>query len=147
MMSIIGFSFTKIMVEKHGSPDGKINISNNIGITDVSNAEVNFGGDANAGVKFGFSFSSVYEPNVGKIQLEGEVIAMEKKAMVDEVIAAWKGKKPLPQSMMSGILNTVLNKCNIEALILSKDINLPSPVPLPKVNVQTRKESKKEEKS
>jgi hypothetical protein len=34
---------------------------------------------------------------------------------------------------MENILNSILTKCNIQALILSQDVNLPSPIPLPKV--------------
>jgi hypothetical protein len=137
-MSIIGFNFTKILVEKTGSPKGKINISNNIGIVDVKNAKINLGESTNAGVRFAFAFSSEYDPKIGKISLEGEVIVMESKEVVDEILKSWKDKKAVPKDMMSAILNTVLNKCNIQALILSRDLNLPSPIPLPKVNVTTK---------
>jgi len=39
---------------------------------------------------------------------------------------------------MSEILNIILTRCNIQALILARDINLPSPIPLPKVKVETK---------
>jgi len=29
-----------------------------------------------------------------------------------------------------------LKKCNIESLVMSREINLPSPIPLPKVNIK-----------
>jgi hypothetical protein len=45
----------------------------------------------------------------------------------------WKKDKKLPKEIMPVILNTVLNKCNIQALILSEQINLPPPIPMPKL--------------
>jgi hypothetical protein len=47
---------------------------------------------------------------------------------------------------MSAILNTVLTKCNIEALILSQEVNLPSPIPLPKVKVDSAEDTEKPKK-
>ena len=41
--------------------------------------------------------------------------------------------KKVPKDVMTAILNTVLTKCNIEALILSQKVNLPAPIPLPAV--------------
>ena len=64
-------------------------------------------------------------------------------------------KQKLPRVAISPILlNSILNKCNVQALILSQDINLPPPIPLPKVQMSRpaaaspvpAKEEKKEQK-
>jgi len=44
----------------------------------------------------------------------------------------------VPKDIMSGVLNTVLTKCNIEALILSQKVNLPPPIPLPSVRQEAK---------
>jgi hypothetical protein len=36
-------------------------------------------------------------------------------------------------------MNNALHKCNIEAILLSKEMNLPSPVPLPRLNMNNVK--------
>ena len=36
---------------------------------------------------------------------------------------------------MTTLLNALLAKCNVQALILSQDVNLPPPIPLPKVQL------------
>ena len=37
---------------------------------------------------------------------------------------------------MAQVLNFVLAKCNIKALILSQDVNLPPQIPLPKLTTK-----------
>ena len=60
---------------------------------------------------------------------------MESSKKVSEVMDRWKKEKKLDQELMTKILNSVLMKCNVQALILSQDLNLPPPIPLPKINV------------
>jgi hypothetical protein len=148
-MSVIAFNFTKMSVEKTGEMKGKVNISNNISIADIKNAEINLGGASNVGLRFYFKFTSTYEPAVGKIHLEGDLISMQDKKVVDEILKGWKKDKSIPEDVMKSILSTVLNKCNVQALVLSKDLNLPSPIPLPKVDIkkntaETKQEAKKQ---
>jgi hypothetical protein len=54
------------------------------------------------------------------------------KSIIDE----WKKNKKLPQNVMGTVLNTVLTRCNVQALIISRDVNLPPSVPLPKVEIK-----------
>jgi len=50
----------------------------------------------------------------------------------------WKDQKKVHKDVMTETLNVILDRCNIQALILARDINLPSPIPLPKVKVETK---------
>lgn len=132
-MPIIGFNFNKINVEKKKSPVGKINIKNNVSIQDIVKAELTLGNQKQQGVRFLFKFSSKYEPAVATISLDGEVLFIEDAKKIKEILAGWKKNKKLPDDMMANILNTILTRCNIEALVLSREVALPSPIPLPKV--------------
>jgi len=132
-MTIVGFSFTKMHAEKKDGTKGKINISNNVSIKDVKEAETAFSSETQKGVKFFFQFTSKYEPEVGEISLEGNVLYMGKKDEVKKILSTWKKDKKIDSDIMKDILNTILTKCNIEALILSREISLPPPIPLPKV--------------
>ena len=70
------------------------------------------------------------------MRFNGEVLYLAEAAKADELIKNWKKDKKLPQDVMPNIINTVLNRSNIQALILSQQIGLPSPIPMPKVKVE-----------
>lgn len=132
-MAIVGFDFTKINVEKKSAIKGNIKINNNVSIKDIKEQELSLGTLKQKALKFEFTFNTKYEPNFANINLEGFVLYIIKPEQIKEIIENWKKNKKLPKDITMPILNTVLSKCNIQALIMSKDLNLPSPIPLPKV--------------
>lgn len=134
-MAIVGFSFNKINVEKHKALTGKININSNISIKDVEESTLGLG-KGQKGMKFSFEFISSYEPKIGSIKLEGDVTLLETATKADEIIKSWKKDKQIPKEIMAAVLNTALNRCNIEALILSQQVNLPPQIKLPKVETK-----------
>lgn len=135
-MTIIGFNFTKINVEKTAPVKGKININNNIKIIDVQENNLSLGKSEQKGLKFLFEFNSIFEPKIGSINLKGDVIFLSDTKKTEDILSEWQKKKTMPKEIMTSVLNTALNKCNIQALILSQQINLPAPIPLPKVQAQ-----------
>ncbi len=138
-MVIIGFSFTKFNVERKGIATGKLNISNNVIIKDVEEKQLNLGGkEKQDGLIFTFEFSSNYEPNIGSIALTGEVVSIEDPKVVKDIVKGWKKDKKVDPAFIKNIMNNVLAKCTVQALILSQDINLPSPIPLPQVTEQSK---------
>ncbi len=120
-------------VEKFSQVKGKINISNNVAIVSVEKTDLELGSNKQKALKFCFEFTSQYNPKLGLIKLEGDVIFMEDLKKIEELEAQWKKEKKVPKIIMTQILNSVLNKCNIQALILSKEVNLPPPIMLPKL--------------
>jgi hypothetical protein len=138
-MAIVGFDFTKINVEKKSSAKGNIKINNNVSIKSVDEQELTLGTLKQKALKFTFSFNTKYEPDLATISLEGFVLYITKPEQVKEISENWKKSKKLPKEIMTPILNTVLAKCNIQALILSSYLNLPSPIPLPKVEEKIEK--------
>ena len=76
------------------------------------------------------------------IILEGDVLFLEKPEKIKEILDDWKKNKKLPNEVAAPILNTALSRCNIESLILSKEVNLPPPIPLPRVEKQTQEQKK-----
>ncbi len=135
-MTIIGTNFTKIVVEKSAAAKGKVSISNNVSIENVAEASLSIGTASQKALKFSFEFTSKYEPKIGQIVLDGELLFLDTPEKVKEVADSWKKDKKVPKDMMAAILNNILTKCNIEALVLSREINLPPPVQLPKVTVK-----------
>lgn len=138
-MTVAGFSFTKILVEKKGVGKGKVNISNNVSLKNAEEAKFALGKGEQKGAKFEFEFISKYEPDIGTINLTGDLLFIADEKTVSDALAMWKKDKKVPEVVMTQVINTVLHNSNIEALILSKDVGLPPPIPLPKVDAKTPK--------
>ena len=133
---IVGFGFTKLSAEKGETAKGKIDINNNVSIKDIKEDDFSLGKDKKQNVlRFIFEFTSKYEPNVGNILFEGELLYMEEPKKAKEILADWKKDKKMPKELMAGLLNAILTKCNVQALIISQQVNLPPPIPLPKVQI------------
>lgn len=138
-MAIVGFNFNKIDVEKKESKGGKVNIRNNVTVKDIIETDISLGTQKQNAIKFIFEFSSSYEPNIGNITFGGDVLFIESAENTKKILDRWKKNKTTEQAIMSNVLNTVLSKCNVQALILSQEVNLPSPIPLPKVKMESPK--------
>ncbi len=140
-MALIGFNFTKVNVEKKKAATGKVNIANNLQFTDIKEAKVNFV-DKKSAVNLEFVFTCKYEPDIGSIELKGNAIELLEPDKAKETLDMWKKSKKLPPVIAQKVLNSLLNKCYVESLILSNSMNLPSPVPLPRVKIGTKPPAK-----
>ena len=138
-MSIVSFSFTKINVERKQDYSGRINVANNISIKNIEQKNLPLGGSKQSSLRCTFEFITKYmaedKKEVGSILLEGDVIYLEELAKIKKLLTDWEKERKLPKEMMTHILNTALSKCNIHALTLSDSINMPPPMPLPRVQV------------
>ena len=141
-MTIVGFNFTKIEAEKKEMIKGKININNNVNINQVEEKDLSLGNQKQKILTFNFEFIAKYDPNIGSIKFTGEVLFMGDVKQTKEILDGWKKNKKLPKEVMPNILNTIMSKCNIQALILSEQINLPPPIPLPKLQASQPEEKK-----
>jgi hypothetical protein len=141
-MAIVGINLTKISSEKTGDVKGKISVRNNVIIRSVE--EASFGlAMKQKGINIGFSFNSTYEPSVGKIEIEGKVLALESEENAKAIMAGWTSAKKIHPVLMQQVFTTVLRKCNIKALMLSEELGLPSPIKLPEVKIRTSSEPAK----
>jgi len=135
-MTILSFNFKKISAERGAAPKGKISINNNISIKSVKGIDLNFGKTKNRGLRFNFSFETKFNPEFGKIVLEGELVYMTAPEDISKIEADWKKNKKLPKAVAQKIMAHIIDKANIEAIILSRTVSLPSPVPLPKIKAK-----------
>lgn len=135
-MALIGFHYTRISAERKSSGAEKVKVSNNIVITAVREAKVAIGEQKEAGVEFGFQFRSSYEPGIATITLEGAVVYLTSEAKAKEIITGWAKDKKLTPDVLEKVYNHLLEKCNIEALMLSRDMQLPPHIPLVKVSAK-----------
>lgn len=134
---IIGFNFSKIDVERNSPVKGKVKISNDFDINDMK--EQKFGlSDKKKALNISFNFKVDYKPNIGKIHINGDILYLVEDKKFEEILNSWKTKKKMPKEVTVEILNAVMNKCNVKALELSQELNLPAHIPMPKVNFEKK---------
>lgn len=131
-MTIVKINLYKLHAERNlESKGGQISINNNVSIKDIE--DLSFQIEGKKGLVFTFSFNCNYEPGLGKIDVEGQVLYVETEAKINEIKQNWKKDKKIPMDVMEQIVNAALHKGNIQAIKISEEVNLPSPLPLPKV--------------
>ncbi len=133
-MAVIGFSFLKFDCERKGNPKGSIEIKHNVSIDKVEKAPLNVGGSKNEVLKVEFSFDVLYGSGVGKISVVGDVIYTDTKEIIEETFKGWEKEKKLNETVNKHVYKFIYGKAIVKALELSDALNLPSPIPLPKIN-------------
>ena len=126
-MPIVGFSFDKISTEKKNPIKGKVTVNSDIKIESVEESKLTIDKPC---LKINFQFDIKYNPNVGDTSLSGHIFYLDTPDKIKDMVKNWKSSKKLPETVSLEVLNAILTKCNIEALILSEKINLPPQIPL-----------------
>ncbi|MAG61167.1 hypothetical protein CL619_05240 [archaeon] len=137
-MGIVKINLYKVVAErKLNAKGGQIRINNNVSIKEVEDLQFNIPGSA--GLKFTFAFNCRYEPDLGSIDVEGQVFFTDTEDKIKAIRESWKKNKSVPNDIMERVVNAALHKGNIQAIKVSEEVSLPSPLPLPKVKTGTRK--------
>jgi hypothetical protein len=129
-MQVIGFNFNKILAEKTGKPEGKLNIAMNINFSDLEKEETKA---LNKDVlRTDFEFNIIYQ-KVAKFEIKGSVYFIATPEKLKEMLKKWQKEKKLSDEARVPLMNFVLTKCNVKTLQLEEEFSLPSHIPLPKV--------------
>jgi len=135
-MGIIALNFMKINVEKKKGIDGKVNINNDLVLKDVVERQI-AGKNKQSIADFLFSFTVQYlteeKTPLASILLEGEIVYVEEAVKIREILDGWKKNKTVQKELLREVMNTAMMKCNVEGIVLSKEMNLPPPVGLPQI--------------
>ncbi len=141
---IINYLITSVNAkrEKMISPETQMSISTKISIENVEKVE-------NAKLlKFDFKFDAVFNGNgsdeLGRILIQGFVVYTGEN--LEEIYENWQDPKKRDESVNIEVLQAGLNISTLEAISLSKMLQLPSVIPLPKVSPSNAQEEPKHEK-
>ena len=129
-MRIIGFTLSKISVERQEKLEGKLEIKQNINVDEISKQNIEITKDE--ALKIDFTFSIDYDPKFAKVESKGNVLVMPEKDEAKQILKEWKDKK-IPDGAKFGLFNFIMAKCNVKALSLEDDLGLPTHVPMPKI--------------
>ncbi|HSU73208.1 MAG TPA: hypothetical protein VLJ21_05160 [Candidatus Binatia bacterium] len=135
-MTIIAFNFTKITAERKDQRPGSVSIKNSVNIKDVHKTKIALGPASQEVLRIMFEFTSTYDPSYGKIAFEGDVLHVDKADKIESAFKTWQKDKKLPKEEARAAINHILSRCNVEAIILSRELNLPSPIELPRITAK-----------
>ena len=141
-MAIIGFNFTRMLVESK-EVKGRINVNNNVAIKSVEKFPLTLGTETQDTLRFNFEFTATYEPKAGRIDLLGHLTYLTNAQKTKEIYARWQKEKKIDKELMVLLLNNILQRCNVECIILSKEMNLPPTIPMPRISVKQEQAAQK----
>ncbi len=135
---IVGFHFTKLLVELHQPIQGKINVRNDLTIKEVKEQPLTGVKISHKTVSFQFAFTVSYTPHIADILLVGDIYYAIEPKKADELLATWKSKRKVNADVSLEVLNYALQRCNIRALEMAQELSLPTHIPMPRVNLQQK---------
>ncbi len=130
-MRIIGFTLTKISVERKEQIQNQLKINQNIDIKNLQKEKIPI--SDNEALKIYFKFSIDYSDDAAKLEFEGSVLTLPDKEELKIIINSWKNRQ-IPENIRAGLFNFIMSKCNIKALSLEDDMALPFHLPMPRIN-------------
>lgn len=132
----MGFNFTKIIAERKSFTRGKIEVKSNISIQDVKEEKLPLP-KKEIGLRFEFSFTLTYEPKIGEISFSGNILYVDTEDKTKQILKGWKKNKKIPPEINTPLINTILHRCNLKALELSQEVNLPPQIQMPRLRPQS----------
>ncbi|RLI11485.1 hypothetical protein DRO25_01875 [Candidatus Bathyarchaeota archaeon] len=87
---------------------------------------------SNDSLEVPFVLTVNYNPSVAQISLKGRAYVAGDKAEIDKIYGEYKEKKPPAPIIVQSISNVVF----IESVLISKTLNIPPPIPLPKISAK-----------
>src|SRR3989338_7694128 len=131
-MTVAGFSYTKISVERKGNIQKGTEIKNNVLITDLKESILKMGKEEKTSLVVGFTFSVDYG-SAGKLEFLGNVVVIDSSENTKKAVDSWKKDQKIPAEICANIYNYLLIRCNIRALQLEEDIGLPLHIRMPRL--------------
>ena len=137
-MQVISFNFEKIQAErKQAKGMQNMQINSNINIKNITQEEISIVKDKPV-LKFDFEFSVNYKPEIAEIVFRGFSLVLVEKDESKDILKKWKNKK-ISEEVRLPLFNLILTKCNLRALQLEEELNLPTHIPLPRIKPEQQK--------
>lgn len=118
--------------EKEGSPQGDVNVNYSSNLTDVEEASVSSLDDPVARISFELDLTyTSNDAEVAEMGFEGNVLWQRN---AEDVISSWEESGEIDQDVAASVTNHIYRKCLTRAVGMADALDLPSPVPMPRVN-------------
>lgn len=133
LMPVIGIGMNSIEAKKQADVvGGSVKVKSETDLKEVKKHKIP--GMESEALSVDFEFKTNYlspddEKELANITIEGTVLFVGDK--IEETFEKWKKDGTLPEDVSIQVINMILDKCSKKALILSDDLQLPSPIALP----------------
>lgn len=128
---LVGFSLDSLDAEKETNPTGELNVNFSHKITDVEEADLSSFSEKVARISFKFKIGYASSSNhVAKIEFTGRALW---KGELERIVKSWEEDDKLDPEMKIDFLNRLYKKILTQGVIIADTLNLPSPVPMPKL--------------
>jgi hypothetical protein len=129
-MQLAGFETSTIEAKRFsraGEHLANIRIDHNSTVTQINRVSPN-----TATVEFRFTINYV---GMGYIKIEGSVLL---EGEVDALMSEWSATGSMPNETANIVHNVIVSNCIPSALLIARDIRLPPPFPLPRINIEKK---------
>jgi len=111
-----------------GKPIPPVQIATNLNVVGINKKDEDL-------LEVTFVFTINYSPAVAQISLKGKSHVTGTKDELEQILKDHKEKKHPPPIVMQSISNIVF----LESVIVCRSLNIPPPIPLPKISMGTQK--------
>lgn len=111
-----------------GKPIPPVQIATNLNVVGISKKD-------EGTLEIPFVFTITYKPGVAQISLKGKSHVKGSEDEIQQILREHKEKKPPPPIVLQSISNVVF----LESVVICRSLNIPPPIPLPKISPQPKK--------
>ena len=111
-----------------GKPIPPVQIATNLNVVGINKKDEDI-------LEVPFVFTINYTPGVAQISLKGKSHVKGSKEELKQILKDHKEKKPPPSIILQSISNVVF----LETVIICRSLNIPPPIPLPKISPVPKK--------
>ena len=125
--SVKSIEISSIEARRFSKPGEKVmnvRIDNNSTVTLINQID-----EATANINFRYTASY---GGMGVITIEGSIVFECEAA---DIVERWQKTNNMPNEIANQVHTAIMRLCMPEAVLLSRDIKLPPPIPMPKINI------------
>jgi hypothetical protein len=133
-MPTINYRVDRIEGARTGDEANSVEIKSNFAILSVKQEKNPSIGDM---LNIAFRFEVDYEPNLGKMKIEGSLWYTDKD--LSKLVSEKDGKVKMEPELVKAVTTSIVRESLLEVIDLSKKLRLPVPIKLPSVEMKPTK--------
>lgn len=111
-----------------GKPIASVQIATNLNVVGINKMDEGL-------LEVPFVFTINYTPGVAQISMKGKAQVKGSEDELEQILKEHKEKKPPPPIVLQSVSNVVF----LEAVMVCRTLNIPPPIPLPKIGPPQKK--------
>lgn len=136
-MTIVGFTFTKIGIERKSKIPEKVEVKSKIHLKNIVKQDIKIA-EGKGVLRFDFHYNIEYSPELANIDFQGHLLGVFDPKEVEEIQKLWKKNKKIDSKLKLTVYNAIFHKCNVKAFELEEDFNLPLHLKLPTIRAEEK---------